>query len=159
MDYVVYFTRAGTPETGLSPTIDVFRRTDTGAAVTPPAVVELAGGLYRFSYTPTVTIGARIDSNDATMADADRYVFMRVCPTNSISISRLCTELAEEVMTASIAAYKTNEGSLAQILHYLLRRAIGRARKVGSNLVVYDDDGSTVMLTIPITPEEYGPPA
>ena len=75
MIYVIYFADEGIPKTGLSPTIDIFVKVDSGtSAGTPPSITELSGGAYKFTYTPTEEVMIRVDSEDATMSDSERYI-------------------------------------------------------------------------------------
>ena len=81
MDYVCYFTKDGAPAEGLSPSIDVFLKVaDGSSAGTPPDVTELGGGFYKFSYTATEGVVIRVDSNDASMSDAERYLVFTASP-------------------------------------------------------------------------------
>lgn len=81
MIYVVYFSDLGAPKTGLSPTLDLFIKVSNGtSAGTPPTVSELSGGFYKFTYSPSEDVAIRVDSNDVTMADRDRYIPIEVSP-------------------------------------------------------------------------------
>lgn len=81
MIYVLYFADLGTPKTGLSPTIDIFIKVSDGASAGgAPAISELSGGFYKFTYVPTEDVAIRVDSNDATMADRDRYIVLVASP-------------------------------------------------------------------------------
>ena len=81
--YVIAFRDAGTPKVGLSPTIDVYIKVSDGAgAGAAPAVAEFSSGLYYFVATPAERIALRVDSEDAEMADADRYIFMEIGPND-----------------------------------------------------------------------------
>ena len=81
MIYVVYFSDLGAPKTGLSPTLDLFIKVSDGtSAGTPPAVNELSGGFYKFTYSPSEDVAIRVDSNDAAMADRDRYIPIEASP-------------------------------------------------------------------------------
>ena len=57
MRYTIYYSDAGTPKTGLVPTIDVYIKVSDGlSAGTPPAVTELSGGFYKFTAIPSEPI-------------------------------------------------------------------------------------------------------
>jgi hypothetical protein len=81
--YTVVFLDGGTPATGLSPTIDVFKDVADGTDITPiPTVTEYGSGIYAFSidwsdssYDGIDEFISRVDSNDGGMADADRYIY------------------------------------------------------------------------------------
>ena len=73
--YVVSFNSAGVPQSGLTPTFDVFVKVSDGAAVTPPAITALVGGGYKFTYDPTIIgedIYFEMDGSN-TLVNADRY--------------------------------------------------------------------------------------
>lgn len=81
MIYTLYFSDGAGHKTGLSPTLDIFVKVSDGtSAGTPPAVTELSGGFYKFTYTPTYDVAIRIDSNDANMAGVDRYIPLIASP-------------------------------------------------------------------------------
>ncbi len=81
MRYVIVFRELGTPKAGLSPTIDVYIKVADGAgAGAPPAVAEFSDGFYYFDVVPTERLAVRVDSEDVTMEDAERYIFMEVGP-------------------------------------------------------------------------------
>lgn len=75
MFYICFFSDGGTPKTGLSPSIDIYKKiSDGSSAGTAPSVTELSGGFYKFELEPEEDLVIRVNSNDASMADADRYV-------------------------------------------------------------------------------------
>jgi hypothetical protein len=48
MIYVVFFSNAGAPATGLTPTIGVYKKVSDGTDVTPaPAISEIGGGVLQ----------------------------------------------------------------------------------------------------------------
>jgi hypothetical protein len=73
--YSAVFT-TGNPAstTGLSPTFLVFKRLDTDANLTPPAIAEVAtaSGIYKFSYEPTLPIAFVLDGG--VSAGTSRYL-------------------------------------------------------------------------------------
>lgn len=82
---VITFRDQGTPKTGLSPTIDIFLKVADGqSAGTPPTVSELGGGAYKFTYTATEAVIARIDSEDTGMDDCDRYIYVLLTPEDEL---------------------------------------------------------------------------
>lgn len=87
MRYSVYFSDNGEPKTGLSPSIDIFIKSADGlSAGTAPTISEFSGGFYYFDYVPTEIVLIRVDSNDATMVAADRYIAMRVSTADNAVI-------------------------------------------------------------------------
>ncbi len=84
MDYVIYATDGGAPLEGAAPTIDVYVKVSDGtSAGVAPTVSELSGGFYKFTATPTFAIAARVDMNDLTLADRDRYISMQITPEDA----------------------------------------------------------------------------
>jgi len=83
MRYIIAFRDGGTPKTALNPTIDIYIKVADGTgAGAAPAVTEYSGGFYYFDATPTERIAARVDSEDAAMEDAERYIFMEIGPND-----------------------------------------------------------------------------
>jgi len=77
---VVPFSLNGSPQTGLSPTINV-RQVDTGALlVSGASMVEVGDGFYRYEfleadgYDPELDFVALIDSG-SPLQDVERYAF------------------------------------------------------------------------------------
>jgi len=76
MKITSFFTDAGTPKTGLSPTVDVWTLDGT-QVVTAQAMTEVAGGFYYYDFTT-------YDENEdyvivadgtSTLSGAERYVY------------------------------------------------------------------------------------
>jgi len=82
MIYVVYFSDAGAPATGLTPAIDIYLKVSDGTSGgAAPSVTEIDGGFYKFSATPTEALIVRVDAGAGPgMADADRYKVMQITP-------------------------------------------------------------------------------
>ena len=73
---IAFFTDGGTPKTGLSPTLDVWK-TDGTQVVTAQAMTEIGGGFYKYEYTgydEDEDYVIRADGT-ATLSGYDRYVF------------------------------------------------------------------------------------
>ena len=76
MKIIAFFTDAGTPKTGLSPTIDVWTLDGT-QKVTAQAMTETAGGFYYYDFTTydeDENYCIRADGT-ATLSESDRYVY------------------------------------------------------------------------------------
>lgn len=76
MNLIAFFTNAGTPATGLSPIIDVWKLDGT-QVVTAQAMSETAGGFYFYDFTTydeDVDYVIRADGT-ATLSGSDRYVY------------------------------------------------------------------------------------
>lgn len=66
--------------TGLSPVFVEFTRLSDNVALTPPAIVELGDGFYRFEYTPKYKIYFKIDAPSLSAQPRLRYVVGSIAP-------------------------------------------------------------------------------
>lgn len=76
MIIIAFFTDSGTPKTGLSPTLDVWKADGT-QVVTAQAMTEIAGGFYKYDFTTydeDEDYCIRADGT-STLSGSDRYVF------------------------------------------------------------------------------------
>ena len=76
MILIAFFADAGTPKTGLSPVIDIWKD-DATHVINAQAMTEIAGGFYKYdfvAYDETVNYCIRGDGG-AGLAANDRYVF------------------------------------------------------------------------------------
>lgn len=78
----IYFSDAGSPATGLSPTWESLRRSDTGADVSgsAPSISEIGGGWYKATFVygsgawaAKVDLAGVVDGG-SSLDDVDRYV-------------------------------------------------------------------------------------
>jgi hypothetical protein len=127
MIYVVFFSSAGVPATGLSPTIGVYKKVSDGTDVTPaPAVAEVGGGFYKFTATPAEALVVRMNGG-GSLGDADKYKVMQITPHDADLDAQVSTrstaaqgatkaelDAAQAVIEAAVAAL--NNLSLADIL-------------------------------------------
>ena len=75
MKIISFFTNKGTPETGLSPTIDVWKLDGT-QVVTAQDLSEIAGGFYFYDFTTyDEDEDYVIRADGVTLSGADRYVY------------------------------------------------------------------------------------
>ncbi|MHA2062805.1 MAG: hypothetical protein ACXABY_00250 [Candidatus Thorarchaeota archaeon] len=80
--YTVVFLNAGSPATGLTPSIDTFKDIATDTNLTPiPPVSEVANGIYKFlidwtdsDYDGVDEIVSRVDGGSG-LSDEDRYIY------------------------------------------------------------------------------------
>jgi hypothetical protein len=83
MNYVIYFSDAGAPATGLTPSIITYKKVADGSDVaSPPAVSAIGGGGYKFTATPAEALFVVVDGG-ASLADADRYKVMQITPNDA----------------------------------------------------------------------------
>ena len=74
---LAYFTEAGTPKTGLTPNIDIWRVDNNSQVVTGQAMTEVGGGFYKFDFTaydPQHDYAVRCDGGSG-LPTGDRYVY------------------------------------------------------------------------------------
>lgn len=75
MKITAYFADKGTPKTGLTPSLDVYK-TDGTKAIDGESMIEIAGGFYYYDfsdYDETEDYFIQADGG-ATLRDSDRYV-------------------------------------------------------------------------------------
>jgi hypothetical protein len=83
MIYVLYFSNAGAPAPGLFPEIDTYKKVSDGSDVaSPPAVLEIGGGAYKFTATPAEALFVRVDAG-AALTDPDRYKVLQITPNDA----------------------------------------------------------------------------
>jgi hypothetical protein len=100
MIYVVFFSNAGVPATGLSPTIGVYKKVSDATDVTPvPSVLEVGGGFYKFTANPAETLVVRLDSG-GSLADADKYKVMQITPHDADLDAQVSTRGSQADLTA-----------------------------------------------------------
>ena len=77
---MVFFSNAGAPATGLTPTIGVYKKVSDATDVTPaPTVSEIGGGFYKFTATPAEALVVRMNGG-GSLSDADKYKVMQITP-------------------------------------------------------------------------------
>lgn len=142
-----YFSRLGTPQTGLTPTIRI-RRVDTGVlVVTDAAMIEIGDGFYRYSFgTPQGFDGAQdyaIRMDGGSVLGSERYV---VASNEAI--------LPEQTVDGS----GPSDVTLEQLWRTLLARFVGQAdvtQVAGEKVVTYlqQDEATTQHQTTTNTSE------
>jgi hypothetical protein len=110
MIYVVFFSNAGAPATGLSPAVDLYKKVSDGTDVTPaPTVSEIGGGFYKFSATPAEALAARLNGG-AGLAEADRYKVLQITPHDADLDAAVSTRAPEA--GGNLAAIKAKTDNL-----------------------------------------------
>jgi hypothetical protein len=100
MIYVVYFSSAGVPATGLTPTIGIYKKVSDGTDVTPaPTVAEVGGGFYKFSASPGEALLVRLNGG-GTLADADKYKVIQITPHDADLDAQMSTRGSQADLTA-----------------------------------------------------------
>jgi hypothetical protein len=104
MIYVVYFSNAGVPATGLSPSIIAYKKVADGSDVaSPPGVTPIGAGFYKFSATPGEALAVQMDGGSG-LADGDRYKVMQITPHDGDLDAQVSTRAPES--GGSVAAIK-----------------------------------------------------
>lgn len=77
-DWTAFFTKGGTPETGLSALVNIWNVSTKALVVTDGAMEEIGGGWYKYNhstYDPSVAYVCRYDANDGSIKDFERYKY------------------------------------------------------------------------------------
>ena len=110
MIYVVFFSSAGVPATGLSPTIGVYKKVSDGTDVTPaPTVAEVGGGFYKFTAAPAESLVVRMNGG-GSLGDADKYKVMQITPHDADLDAQVSTRAPEA--GGNVAAIKAKTDNL-----------------------------------------------
>jgi hypothetical protein len=110
MIYVVYFSDAGAPKTGLSPSLITYKKVSDNSDVgSPPGVSEIGGGFYKFSATPTQALVATVDGG-GSLAAADRYKVMQITPHDGDLDAQVSSRAPEAA--GNLAAVKAKTDNL-----------------------------------------------
>jgi hypothetical protein len=106
MIYVLYFSNAGVPATGLSPGIVAYKKVSDGSDVaSPPAITEIGAGFYKLAATPGEALVVQVDGG-AGLANADRYKVMQITPHDGDLDAQVSTRAVEA--GGNVAAIKTH---------------------------------------------------
>jgi hypothetical protein len=129
MDVIASFTNAGTPATGLSATVSIWK-TDGTVVVNASAMTEIAGGFYKYTFS--------------TYNDAYDYV-IRADGGNTLSAPD------RYKMSANDLGQVTNPLNL-------VKKIEANKMKIETNqLKIYEDDGVTVAKTYDLFDENGSP--
>ena len=117
MIYVVFFSNAGAPATGLTPTIGVYKKVSDATDVTPaPTVSEIGGGFYKFSASPAEALVVRMNGG-GSLSDADKYKVMQITPHDADLDAQVSTRGSQANLTAVQAAVAAlNDLTVGEIL-------------------------------------------
>lgn len=102
---------------GLSPTFIQFWNA-SGSTITPPAISEIgsSSGLYKFTYTPTVSIGFVIDGFTTMLSSSERFIAGSLDPSDNIDGFMGTTLLGIGATIAGIGNTLSAIGSSSNIL-------------------------------------------
>lgn len=125
MNLIAYFSSAGTPSTGLTPTIDIWEDTGT-QIITSGSMTEMGGGFYKYNfvgYSASRDYGFRADGG-STLFGADRYV----ASTNEIG--QIAATLSTMTSTLATISSEIGLGLEQQLLEELKRLVQGVHTKI-----------------------------
>lgn len=103
---------------GLSPTFIQFWKFD-GTTLAPPAISEIAGtssGLYKFSYTPSFTVGFVIDGATSGLATNVRYLTGVLDPLDNFNQSNIETGMGTTLLNFNTIVGTTLSGLGATVI-------------------------------------------
>ena len=110
MVYKIMFLNAGVPQSGLSPTITVYKKVSDGSDVaSPPAISAIGGGGYKFTATPAEEIYLEIDGG-ASLSNLDRYKTGVIGPNDAYLDAAVSTRAPEA--GGNLAAVKAKTDNL-----------------------------------------------
>jgi len=159
-----FFTKSGLPETGLSPTIDIWELDPTNPAVNTlivnnGALTEVGGGSYRYdfgTYDFTKNYNFIVDGT-STLPPGERYQFggndafndeisATVWSENLIAygVANTAGFIINKINT-DLSSVKIDVTTMLSIVTTLLKYQENRTRidKTAKTLTVYDNDGTT----------------
>ena len=155
MIYVTYFSNNGLPAAGLTPTISVCKKVSDGSdVVSPPAIIELGDGFYKFTATPTEALVVQIDGGSA-LAAADRYKVVQItphdpdldAPVSSRASADDLNGLVAEFLAGDLSDGQTlTQNSLADLIRKIFWFICNRMEVVDISGAwsVFKNDGTTV---------------
>jgi hypothetical protein len=110
MIYVVYFSNAGVPATGLSSSIVAYKKVADGSDVaSPPAITEIGVGFYKFTAAPAEALAVQVDGGTG-LANADRYKVMQITPHDGDLDAQVSSRAVEA--GGNVAAIKAKTDNL-----------------------------------------------
>ena len=151
--FLVYFSKSGAPQTGLSPTWSSLHDTNgTDKSGQAPSISEVGGGWYKFSVTKGTAPWDGADligvlDGGSTLGGAERYLPV-------IISEQTLDRQADVTLSESVADHKDQAGSLAEDVNLIRQAAAGkRTQEIATGVIkIYDDDDTTVLKTL--TPDE-----
>jgi hypothetical protein len=164
----VQFTNSGAPQTGLTPTIDIFELSATNPlintqVVTGGATVEIGLGFYRYdfaTYTPTKNYVFVFDGGVALTA-CDRYKYggnesyvEDIAPAvweepSTSHVTAGTTGLLLSQINANVSSILISEVAMTTLLNTLLKYERNRTKidVANAQMIIYDDDCVTPLTT------------
>lgn len=142
-------TPGGERKTGLTPTWVFLKKLSDNTDITPqPAVTEISGGQYKFTYDAEAhgEAAGQVDAGAAVPNPADRYVDVLLTRDssrlqNALSAAGARLDLSQAVPTTNTAQ------SVGDALNAARAQGFGKWQLTGNVLHIYAADGTTVVRT------------
>jgi len=156
MKIIVGFTENGAPKTGLNPTMDIWE-SDGTHVINAAAMTEIAGGGYFYNFVAQVNTKDYFFRADggAVLADHERY------QSGSNTLDQVNSQLVLiKTETDKIPLIKTETDKIpAMIVDItLIKKVESRDWEiVGNQMIFYDDDGTTPILTFDLKDSSGNP--
>lgn len=108
MIYKILFLNAGVPQSGLTPTITLYKKVSDGTDVSsPPSITGIGGGGYKFIATPSEDLYFEIDGG-ASLSDLDRYKTGVIGPSDAYVDAAVSTRALEAGGNLAVVKAKTD---------------------------------------------------
>jgi hypothetical protein len=159
-----FFTNAGSPAVGLSPTIRIWEVTTIGdtLVVNSDAMTEVGDGFYKYefvTYDPTTQYLIRTDGG-ATLPTTERYQE----GSNQNSANEVWNQQTTDFNDLGTFGEQSNDidsnatAALA-VLDVLLKYESNRTRvdPIANTLTIFDDDGTTILQVFDLKDENSDP--
>lgn len=148
MYIIAFFTSNGSPATGLSPTIRIRDVSDSSLVVTDAAMSEVGDGWYKYDFTAydsTKDYAIRCDGT-ASLPATERYVYAG-------------SELSgiDDIKGAGFVKGTHSLTNLGADITLIKQVEQGRWRIVSNQMIFYDSDGSTPLLTFDLKDSDGEP--
>jgi hypothetical protein len=139
LNVLAFFTDAGVPRTGLTPTVRIRDIADNSLVITDAAASEVGDGWYKYNFTQydsTKEYGVRFDGGPA-LSDADRYTSGTNDSFSDDITDAVFQEQINEHLDAGSFGYVINEINLD------LKRTLGLMHEnIFIDETVYDGHGN-----------------
>ena len=130
MYVTAYFSSSGSPATGLTPTVDIYKVSDSSQVASSAAMTEIGGGWYKYNFSTADDVEAYVTVCDggATLSASERYA-----PGYNVN---------------TLGDVVENSLNLREAIAILLAEASGKVTGGGTTVIRYkSQDGSTTRIT------------
>ena len=138
-----YFQESGVPKTGLSPTVDIYKTSDSSLVVDDDAMTEIAGGFYKYSFTGHDTSEDYTFIVDSVTLTNDERFAVGDLDSDLTGIRPATDLLIAAQSEPGLGAPAVNATPLAKIA-YMFKSWRNRSTNNGQVIKHFADDGTTV---------------